>query len=135
MIAYKIFSLTIYFFVDSISDQPKYFLDNVPFIRKLNSTLSIIDFNYVFNSNKVDPKTSLNDLIDLSLKLISTQNVEIQYAAYQILKSLGANLVKNDEDFLNNSPEECHNPLIFNKFEKNLKELDDLVKILLIDFK
>lgn len=97
--------------------------------------MNCIDYGHVFNANKVDSKTSLNDLIELSLELLQTKNLEIQYSAQLVLKSLASYLVKKDDEALHNSPEECNNPLIFNKYEKLLKELDDLIKILLIDFK
>ncbi|XP_049297618.1 E3 ubiquitin-protein ligase listerin [Anopheles funestus] len=70
------------------------------FIESICSHIEAVDFNHVFKTNKVDSKTSLDDLITFCLTNIRHWNKRVRYAATAILKSLSIGLVQRDQEQL-----------------------------------
>ncbi|XP_053675958.1 E3 ubiquitin-protein ligase listerin [Anopheles nili] len=79
--------------VNTIEHQRKsdqYFIESIcPYIES-------VDFSYVLKANKVDSKTSLDDLMTFSLNNIRHWNKRVRFAATAMLKSLSVGLIQRD---------------------------------------
>uniref|UniRef100_A0A182NK38 E3 ubiquitin-protein ligase listerin n=1 Tax=Anopheles dirus TaxID=7168 RepID=A0A182NK38_9DIPT len=70
------------------------------FIESICPYVEAIDYTHVLKANKVDSKTSLDDLVTFSLTSVRHWNKRVRYAATAMLKSLSVGLIQRDLDQL-----------------------------------
>uniref|UniRef100_A0A182LWT0 E3 ubiquitin-protein ligase listerin n=1 Tax=Anopheles culicifacies TaxID=139723 RepID=A0A182LWT0_9DIPT len=115
------------------------------FIESICSHVEAIDFSHVFKANKVDSKTSLDDLITFALTNIHHWNKRVRYAATAILKSLSIGLVQRDQEQLlkrseasdahqESGEEPDDNWHLLNRFKLQLDEYHHLLHDFVTDF-
>ncbi|XP_041773916.1 E3 ubiquitin-protein ligase listerin [Anopheles merus] len=115
------------------------------FIESICPYVEAIDFNHVLKANKVDSKTSLDDLITFSLTNIRHRNKRVRYAATAMLKSLSIGLVQRDQEQLlkrsesterqQESGEEADDSWhLLERFRLPLDEYQDLLHEFVADF-
>ncbi|XP_050076101.1 E3 ubiquitin-protein ligase listerin [Anopheles maculipalpis] len=116
------------------------------FIESICSYVEVVDFNHVFKANKVDSKTSLDDLISFALTNIRHWNKRVRYAATAMLKALSIGLVGRDQEQLlkrsestdqqqqqtGEEPED--NWHLLQRFKLQLDEYHDLLADFVTDF-
>ncbi|XP_055609013.1 E3 ubiquitin-protein ligase listerin [Uranotaenia lowii] len=91
----------------------EYFLDVIsPYIES-------IDFNYVLQANKIDSKTSLDDLLKFALTNIHHRNARVRFAAAAIIRKLAAGLIQRDLDQLSRRHE------VADQQQKSSEDVDD----------
>uniref|UniRef100_A0A182IKK9 E3 ubiquitin-protein ligase listerin n=1 Tax=Anopheles atroparvus TaxID=41427 RepID=A0A182IKK9_ANOAO len=70
------------------------------FVDTISSYVESLDFNFVLKANKLDAKTSLDDLISFALTNVQHWNKRVRFAATAMLKSLSIGLIQRDLDQL-----------------------------------
>uniref|UniRef100_A0A182QYR1 E3 ubiquitin-protein ligase listerin n=1 Tax=Anopheles farauti TaxID=69004 RepID=A0A182QYR1_9DIPT len=70
------------------------------FIESICPYVEAIDFTYVLKANKLDSKTSLDDLVTFALTNVRHWNKRVRYAATAMLKALSIGLIQRDLDQL-----------------------------------
>lgn len=76
-------------------------LKDIAFIESLSATIATIDFKHVIVANKIDSKTSMDDLINFALTNLSHSSHTIRVSCAEILKRLAQGLISQDVDQLN----------------------------------
>lgn len=76
-------------------------LKDIAFIESLSPTIPAIDYTHVIVANKIDSKTSMDDLINFALTNVSHTSHTIRVSCANILKRLAKGLVSQDVDQLN----------------------------------
>lgn len=76
-------------------------LKDIAFIECLHPTIATIDYKHVIVANKIDSKTSMEDLINFALTNISHSSHNIRVSCAEILKRLAKGLIAQDIDQLN----------------------------------
>lgn len=112
-------------------------LKDITFIESLSTTIATIDFKHVIASNKIDSKTSMDDLINFALSNLSHSSHTIRSSCADIIKRLAKGLISQDVDQLNKRNElemqgkkdKLSGPWhLLHKFEKTIKQLNDALQ-------
>ncbi|XP_058066938.1 E3 ubiquitin-protein ligase listerin [Anopheles bellator] len=115
------------------------------FIEAISSHIESLDFSYVLKANKVDSKTSLDDLMTFTLTNVQHWNCRVRYAAGFILKSLSLGLIQRDLDQLLKRTESSEQPQqtgaeleenwhLLQRFKLELDQYEDLLREFVSDF-
>lgn len=118
-------------------------LKDIAFIESLSPTIATIDFKHVFVGNKIDSKTSMDDLINFALTNISHSSHTIRSSCADIIKRLAKGLISQDVDQLNKRNElemqgkkdklssQWH---LLHKFEKYIQQRNDALQPYMDEF-
>ncbi|XP_038115806.1 E3 ubiquitin-protein ligase listerin isoform X1 [Culex quinquefasciatus] len=99
--------------IDRSQKSDEYFLDAI------SPHIDSIDMNYVLKANKVDSKTSLDDLITFALANVNHWNAAVRVSAAVIIHKLSAGLIQRDLEQLLRRHEQAEQQ------QKSSEELDD----------
>lgn len=112
-------------------------LKDIAFIESLSPTIAAIDFKHVIVANKIDSKTSMDDLISFALTNITHSSHTIRVSCAEILKQLARGLIAQDVDQLNKRNElemqgkkdkltgQWH---LLHKFETAIQQINDVMQ-------
>uniref|UniRef100_A0A2M4A8L3 E3 ubiquitin-protein ligase listerin n=1 Tax=Anopheles triannulatus TaxID=58253 RepID=A0A2M4A8L3_9DIPT len=115
------------------------------FIEAICPHVEALDLTYVLKTNKVDSKTSLDDLMVFALSNLQHWNNRVRFAATFMLKSLTVGLIQRDLDQLlkraespeqhqkgEEEPEESWH--LLQRFKQVLDQYEDLLRDFVVDF-
>lgn len=112
-------------------------LKDIVFIESVSPTITSIDFQHVIKANKIDSKTSLDDLINFALTNISHSSHTIRISCAEILKRLAKGLIAQDVDEMHKRNElemqgkkdklagRWH---LLHKFESFIQQINDVIQ-------
>lgn len=71
------------------------------FIEQLSKSIEHIDFHYVLAANRIDSKTSMEDVISFALENLSHTSHSVRMSCMCIIKKLSKGLIAKDLETLN----------------------------------
>lgn len=105
--AFQLIHIFVFLFEFLIADddgREQFFLDTI------SESVEKIDFKFVLITNKIDSKTSIDDLIHFVLKNLSHKCHRVQAACVVIMKKLTPGLVERDIATMNTCSDNANSP-------------------------
>lgn len=121
--------------IDNDDGREKYFLETISqFVDK-------VDLKFVLIANKIDSKTSIDDLVQFALKGLSHNCHRVRVACATIMKKLTPGLLERDVEAMNkrgdstNSPSKKERWHLLEKFNQHLLKHAEWSRPLIEEFK